>query len=86
MKIEEENADLAYNGLVLGPNKPEPIVYAALPAPSGPETTSIGLKQSTLQAPVEKPVEAVLEYLQQQQDQAKNASQDTFKSIEDDVK
>lgn len=26
MKIEEENADLAYNGLVLGPNKPEPVV------------------------------------------------------------
>lgn len=27
-----------------------------------------------------------MQYLQQQQDQAKNASQDTFKSIEDDVK
>jgi hypothetical protein len=25
MQIEEENADKAYNGLVLGPNKPEPV-------------------------------------------------------------
>jgi hypothetical protein len=26
MQIEEENADKAYNGLILGPNKPDPVV------------------------------------------------------------
>ena len=48
------------------------------------------MKQSTLQATVTQPVEApdtAMQYVQQQQqDQVKNASQDTFKSIEDDVK
>jgi len=60
MKIEEENADKAYNGLVLGPNKPEPVAYVAPPAPAGPDTNitaHTGMKQTTLQASV-TPAEA----------------------------
>jgi len=51
MAIEEENADEAYNGLVLGPNKPEPVAQAAPAAMAGPATVTsahTALKQSTL--------------------------------------
>lgn len=78
MKIEEENADKAYNGLVLGPNKPEPVAYTAPLAPTCPEviiTALTGMKQSTLQAtvtPVDAP-DTTMQYVQQPE-QVKNAS------------
>jgi hypothetical protein len=40
MEIEEENADKVYDGLVLGPNKPEPV--AAVPTQTAPETSAMG--------------------------------------------
>ena len=84
MKIEEENADAVYNGLVVGPSKPEP--EAAAPAEIAPIDAMRELvapsKQTTLQAVTAAsgaiPDTAMYE--------PKVASQDTFKSIDDDIK
>ena len=43
MKIEEENADKVYNGLVLGPNKTETTILTSSGANIGTETSG-GLK------------------------------------------
>lgn len=85
MKIEEENADKVYNGLVVGPNKPEP--EAAAPAQIAPENAAVETvapsKQTTLQVATAAsgtiPDAAMFE-------PKVVASQDTFKSIDDDVK